>query len=246
MKLHFKHIIPVLTVLFFIFLPPNILYGQMFSIDDPEPQRQRVLGTTTVLGIGWEFAEFSYQGEGATAAERLDFNDSVIRMRLDSPGLDINLAFGGGWTGMDSNSYVNITGRLYNNFPVKRDPSMLIAIPIQLTTDLKQVRQNDTDAEFQQSSLVFGSGLSTAFRLGERFSLSLKATPNYGFSFSQGSLFGGSLFRFDGGSSLLIHNVFGDYALSLGYQYDYRSYRIEGDLNDYNFSSHSITIGIGF
>jgi hypothetical protein len=246
MNPYFKLFLSTLTVLaFFSFCSPQ-LHAQMFSIDDPEPQRERVLGTTTILGVGWEFANFTYQGEGATQAERLDFSDSILRFRLDSPGLDISLAFGGGMTGMDDNSYVNIAGRLYNNFPIKRETSMLIAIPLQLTTDLKQVRQNASDAEFQQSSLVLGSGLTSAFRIGERFSLNLRATPNYGFSFSQGSLFGGSLFRFDGSSVLLIHNVIGRYALSVGYNFDYRNYRIEGDLNDYDFSAHSITVGFGF
>ncbi len=246
MNLHLRFFSVFLASVCLFCLSVQELQAQMFSIDDPEPQRQRILGSTTVLGIGWEFGDFAYQGEGASEAERLDFNDSIVRLRLDSPGLDISLAFGGAMTGMNDNSYVNIAGRLYNNFPVKREQSLLIAIPIQLTTDLMQVRQNASDAEFQQSSLVFGSGLSSAFRLGERFSLSLKATPNYGFSFSQGSLFGGSLFRLDGNSALLIHNVFGQYALSIGYTFDYRNYRIEGDLNDYDFASHNITIGIGF
>jgi hypothetical protein len=246
MNPYFKLFLSTLTVLFFSFCSPQ-LHAQMFSIDDPEPQRERVLGTTTVLANRMGVCQTSpIRVREHTAAERLDFSDSILRFRLDSPGLDISLAFGGGMTGMDDNSYVNIAGRLYNNFPIKRETSMLIAIPLQLTTDLKQVRQNASDAEFQQSSLVLGSGLTSAFRIGERFSLNLRATPNYGFSFSQGSLFGGSLFRFDGSSVLLIHNVIGRYALSVGYNFDYRNYRIEGDLNDYDFSAHSITVGFGF
>lgn len=231
------------VLLFFIPLQTN---AQMFSIGDPDAKQDRPLGTRTIFGAAWEAGEFIYKGEGATDLQRLDFNDSMLRLFLESPGLDISVAFGGAITGMNENSAVNLNARLYNNFYLKREQNFVFAIPVQLTTDLLQVRRNETSAEFQQSSLVFGAGAFSAMRLGSRLSLNLKATPNYGFSFSQGSLFGGGLFRFDGNTFLLIHNIFGDSALSIGYKFDYRSYRIQGNLNDYDFTSHSITLGIAF
>ncbi len=230
------------TLLFF----PLSAFGQMFSIDDPQQRRERPLGSLTILTAGWELGDYSYRGTGEPGDQLLDFNDSIFRLQLDSPGLDISLAFGGAFTGMSDNSYLNVYGRLYNAFPLIRDSGMIIGLPIQITTDLKQVRRNDNDSEFQQSSLVVGTGLYAAMRLNQRLNLIVRATPNYGFSFSQGNLFGGSLFRTDAKTHLLINNVFGENALSIGYQFDYRAYRIEGDLNDYNFTSHLFTIGIGF
>lgn len=229
-----------------ILLLPSQVNAQMFSIGDPEQQTSRPLGSATVFGAAWDFADFSYQAEGAQDFQRLDYTESLIRFFLISPGLDISVAFGGSFTGMDEHSAVNINARLYNNLFIQRNPNFQLAIPIQLTTDLMQVRRNETSAEFQQSSLTFGTGAYTALRLGDRFSLNLKATPNYGFSFSQGSLFGGGLFRFDSGGYLMIDRLFGDTALSIGYNFDYRAYRIEGNLNDYDFTSHSITLGIAF
>ncbi len=238
-----------LSLFFFpiiVLLIPLHSHAQMFSIGDPEQRTVRPLGSSSIVGAAWEFADFSYQAEGAQEFQRLDYTSNLIRLFFNSPGLDISLAFGGSFTGMDEHSAININARLYNNFFISRNPNFQFAIPIQLTTDLMQVRRNETSAEFQQSSLVFGTGVYTAFRMGDRFSLTLKTTPNYGFSFSQGSLFGGGLFRFDAGTFLMINELFGSNSLTIGYNFDYRAYRIEGNLNDYDFTSHSITLGIGF
>lgn len=227
-------------------LLPSAVYAQMFSIGDDGPDRREGIEIFSMIGASWEMADFSYEGEGASAQERLDFSDNILRFRLDSQGLNISLGFGGALTGMDNTSYVNVSGRLYNSFRIKRSQSFMLLLPLQISSDLMQVRQNRSDAEFLQSSLALGTGISTIFKLGDRISFNIKGTPNYGFSFSQGSLFGGNLFRFDGKGLIFIDDVFGSNALSLGYHFDYRKYRIEGNLNDYDYTSHSVTIGYAF
>lgn len=235
------------TLLFTIYmLLPISAQAQMFSIEEDGPDQERGINLFTMIGASWEVADFSYAGQGATDMERLDFEDSILRFRFESQGLDLSLGFGGALTGMDNTSYVNVSGRLFNSFPLVRSESFLLLAPLQISSDLKQVRQNRSDAEFMQSSLTLGSGVSTIFTLGNRVSFNIKATPNYGFSFSQGSLFGGTLFRFDGKGLLFIDDFFGSNALSLGYHFDFRKYRIEGNLNDYDYTSHSITIGYAF
>lgn len=218
----------------------------MFSIGTDEPERREGLEIFSMIGASWEIADFAYAGEGATERERLDFNDSILRFRFESQGLDLSLGFGGSLTGMDNTSYVNVNGRLFNSFLLARSQSFLLLLPLQISSDLMQVRQNRSEAEFLQSSLSLGTGLSTIFKLGDRISFNVKGTPNYGFSFSQGSLFGGNLFRVDGKGLIFIDDVFGSNALSLGYHFDYRNYRIEGNLNDYDYTSHSITVGFAF
>lgn len=235
----------ILTGATFVFIPGS-LQAQMFSIDDDKPDRPQGINLFSMIGASWEPAVFEYTGDEASDLERLDFEASVFRFRFDSPGLNLSLAFGGSLTGMDDNSYLNLSGRLYNRFPLLRSQRFMLLVPLQISSDMKQVRKNQSDADFLQSSLVLGTGLSTLFNLGDSVSFNIKATPNYGFSFSQGSLFGGNLFRFDGKGLIYIHNVFGSNALTLGYYFDYRSYQIEGDLNDYDYTAHSITIGYAF
>lgn len=220
----------------------------MFSVDDSSPVRQQQLGTATTLSIGWEMGEFENKNSNLVDIEDYSFDDNILRLRLETPGLDIGMGLGGSITGMNNNSYLNILGRLHNNINVymSDERNFMFQIPIQITTDLKRVQRNNTESEFQLSSFIVGSGVRTVARLSERFDFSLKATPNYGFSFSQGNLFGGSLFRFDGSSQLLVRNVFGDRGLALGYHFDFRRYDVDGNRNDYDYTSHSISIGVTF
>lgn len=218
----------------------------MFSVEDSQPRQFRPLGFHTVFGASLEFGDFSYTGSGANENQRVDFNGAIFKFRFDTPGLDLNLGFGGSLTGMDNTSYASVMGRLHNDIFLGRRPSFLLALPVQITTDLKSVRRGNSDAEFQQSSFTFGTGISSAMRLSNKIDFSLRATPNYGFSFAQGNLFGGSLFRFDGKAQFVFNQLIGNDSFSLAYHFDYRSYNIDGNLNDYDYISHSITLGYAF
>jgi len=218
----------------------------MFSVDDDERPADRTTEPTNILSIGFSNATFDFTGENISDNDRLDFDDLLFEIQFNTQGLDLSTAFGGSLTGMDDQSYVNLSARIYNHFPLKRSQKFRVSLPIQLTTDLTQVSRDISNTDFRQSSLTFGSGIASTVRPAERISIQFKATPNYGFSFSQGSIFGGSLFRFDGIANLLIHNVFGNRSLALGYNFDFKNYDIDGDINDYEFTSHTLTIGIGF
>ena len=238
---------PVLILsLIVLVLFPTLIQAQMFSIDDDERPTARITEPTNILSIGFSPATFDFTGENITENNRLDFDDLLVNIQFRTQGLDLSTTFGGSLTGMDDQSYVNLSARIYNNFALKRGQKFRVGVPIQLTTDLTQVSRDVSSADFRQSSLVFGTGLASTIRPSNRISLQIKATPNYGFSFSQGSIFGGSLFRFDGLTNVLLHNVFGDRSLVIGYNFDFKSYDIDGDFNDYEFTAHTISIGIGF
>lgn len=218
----------------------------MFSVDDRERPAVLMTGPTSILSIGFSSATFDFTGENISENNRLDFDDLLFNIKFSTQGLDLSTAFGGSLTGMDDQSYVNLSARIYNNFPLKRSPKFRISLPIQLTTDLTQVSRDISNTDFRQSSLTVGSGIASLIRPSNRISIQLKATPNYGFSFSQGSVFGGSLFRLDGLANLMIHNVFGSRTLVIGYNFDFKNYDIDGDIADYEFTAHTVTLGIGF
>lgn len=234
----------VLTLLLLLF--PLCGFAQMFSVGESENRQASPLGNYSSVSAGLDFGQFDYQGSSATESERLDFDSPILRFRLETRGLDITMGLGGSLTGMENTSFLNIAGRIFNEFAIYRKQNILIGIPVQISTDLKSIQKNNSSSEFQQNSFLFGTGISSFFRLSDNLELSLRTTPNYGFSFSQGNLFGGSLFRWDGKSQLFIGSIFGENGLSIGYHFDYREYRIEGDLNDYNYTSHSVTIGYAF
>lgn len=243
MKIFFPFLVS--SVILLIIYPFNV-QAQMFSVNDSEESSERITEPTNIISIGLTPATFDFTGENVNENNRLDFNDLLFTLQFKTQGLDLSTSMGGSLTGMDNQSYVNLSARIYNHFPLKRSEKFRLSLPIQLTTDLTQVSRDISSADFRQSSLVFGSGLASTFRPADRISVQLKATPNYGFSFSQGSVFGGSLFRFDGIANILIHNVFGNRSLAIGYNFDFKNYDIDGDINDYEFTAHMFTIGIGF
>src|SRR6056297_480160 len=236
----------IISSIILLFSFPAVTQAQMFSVDDDDGPAAQMIEPTNILSIGFSPASFDFTGENISENDRLDFDDLLFKIQFNTQGLDLSTAFGGSLTGMDDQSYVNLSARIYNNFVLKRSQKFLVSLPIQLTTDLTQVSRDISSTDFRQSSLTFGSGVASTLRPAERISIQLKATPNYGFSFSQGSIFGGSLFRFDGVANLLIHNVFGNRSLAIGYNFDFKNYDIDGDINDYELTAHTFTIGIGF
>ncbi|MEX0661593.1 MAG: hypothetical protein WEA58_09195 [Balneolaceae bacterium] len=235
---------PILLILIIVF--PQIIYAQMFSVGDPEPRDTRSIGTYTLVGVSWEIAEMDFRGENLAPQDQANFSSNVLRLHLENPGLHISAGFGGAITGMNETSYVNINAMLFNDTALVRSPRFILSVPFQIITDLKRAQRNESSTEFQQSSLIFGTGISSRIRLADRVDFSTRITPNYGFSFSQGALFGGNLFRTNSKTRLYFNEVFGENSLSVGYDFDYRFYDIEGGENDYRYTSHALTVGIAF
>lgn len=247
--MHIIKIIPLKLfsiLLMLMIICPQISHAQMFSVGDPEPRETRSIGLYTFTGVSWEIAEMEFRGENLAAQDQANFSSNVLRLHLENPGLHVSAGFGGRITGMNETSYVNLNAMLFNDTAIIRSPRFILSVPFQIITDLKRAQRNESSTEFQQSSLIFGTGISSRIRLADRVDFSARITPNYGFSFSQGALFGGNLFRTNGKTRLFFNEIIGNNSLTVGYDFDYRNYDIEGGENDYRYTSHAITVGIAF
>ncbi|NBC27870.1 MAG: hypothetical protein GVY08_13485 [Bacteroidetes bacterium] len=239
-----KTTISILLTLLFL---PGQAVAQMFSVGNSDDRPDTRLRSYTTAGISWEFADFQFVGEDLPIADRADFEEPIIRLRFETPGLKISAGFGGSLTGMDERSYVNLNALLFNDFALYRSPRFIFAIPLQITTDLKSVTLEQSSNSFRQSSFVFGTGASMRYKISPRAGLVLRATPNLGFSFPQGALDdGGRLFTTTSSARFYFNEIIGSNSLVFGYDFDFRDYNIEGDRSDYEFLSHSFTIGIAF
>lgn len=218
----------------------------MFSVGEKEDRQPLRLQSYSTIGVGIEFADLSFTGSSLPVSEQAAFDGSILRFRFENPGLNISAGFGGSLTGLEDNSYVNINALLYNDFPLVRTQKFIFALPLQISTDLKSVQIERSNNNFQQSSFTIGTGASLRYQINRRVGVSLRATPNIGFSFSQGNLFGGRLFRGTTAARFYFNEVFGSAALVFGYDFDYRDYDIDGSQNDYDYLSHAITIGLAF
>jgi hypothetical protein len=220
--------------------------AQMFSIEPGEKVKTKSEENYTMLGLSLEWVDFSYRGAPQAQGGRADFTNPIVRIRFESPGIRLSTGFGGSLTGMEDVSFANINAQIENGVQLARGASASAIVPIQLITDLLAVRPSGQSYEFQQSSVIFGTGLRFQYRPSGGGLAEIETTGNYGFSFSQGSLFGGSLFRAIGGAKLYLPIFPNGRAIVFGYNADFRSYDIEGELNDYRYISHAFTIGYGF
>lgn len=222
--------------------------AQMFSVGEASSPQERIAFSYTSLSAGWEFADFTHTGNTSAVStnNRFDFQDGVFRVLFETPGLNMYLGLAGGLTGMDSHNYLNIGAQLYNNFNLTRSDRFWLYLPLQINTDLKRSEQDGADRSFQQSAFQVGTGLGMKSNLNDTFKFQMSLLPNYGFSFSQGNFFGGSIFSLNGKARLYIENIFPEKALTLGYDYNFRSYDIDGEIFDYDFSGHTFSLGITF
>lgn len=234
-----------LSTVLFCMIPAG-LQAQMFTVGGAEERQARHIGAYTTLGAGWEMGDFDFTGNDLPDQDRADFENSILRFRFETPGLHITAGLGGSITGMDERSYTNVNAKLFNYFPLVFSPEFMLSIPVQITTDLKSVQINQSNQSFQQNSLVVGTGFNIKYRIHRRLDFSGGVTPNIGFSFSQGALFGGRLFTTTADTRFYLNDLIGSNSLMIGYNLDYRDYEIEGDQNDYRYFSHSFSIGIAF
>lgn len=243
----------IFTLLLVIFLFSGVsqtAYAQMFSVDDDAPgafDRPSV-----AIFAGLEPIEFSYEGEdGTRGAGAYEFSGNLLRFRLESFGANIYLGFGGGATGLDEDAYFDAGIRYGYGLSLYRSQDFSLQLPLVLHSSFTSVSNDDVIVvdmpQFQQGTFEVGGGLSINAQIAPRFRLGIQAIPSYGFSFSTREQdASGSVAAMKGEGRLYFNRLFGNAGLSLGYDYNYRRFDIEGNPLDYSASAHSILIGITF
>ena len=237
--------LPILISLL-IFSHFDTLHAQMFTVTD-QTDRDRAQFFYRSLQIGWDIAEFTYTGDPEVAGQdRFDFRDPVLRLYFENPGIDMYLGIGGGITGMDDGSYINLGGLLYNNFILSRSDSYRLLLPLLINTDLTVANTDAASTQFRQTAFQIGSGLGSRLIFSDRTSARLQFTPAIGFSTAQGAFFGGTIYSLLGKARIHFDELFGSRGLLLGYDFRHSSYSIDVELFDYDYQGHSFSIGITF
>lgn len=229
---------------------PQMAHAQMFSVDDDSPEAFD--RPPVAIFAGLEPIEFDYKGEvGTSGAETYEFSGNLLRFRLESFGVNIYLGFGGSTTGLGEASYFDAGIRYGYGLSLYKSRAFSLQLPIVLHSSFTSVSNDDVVIvdvpQFQQGTLELASGLDVDVRLAPQFRLAIQAIPSYGFSFSTREQdASGSIAALKGEGRLYFDRLFGSAGLSLGYDYNFRRFDIEGNPLDYDASAHSILIGITF
>lgn len=234
----------VLTLILLSVLISRDVTAQMFSVDGN--QRQQTSIPSTYVRTGVSPTEFTYKGNltGAESPASLEFSNPSFYLALESPGLSLTLNVSNRITGADQINYLGIALELSDRFALIRSNRFIAGIPIQLNTSLTNINQDTVEDNFNQGSFGVSSGGFFRSKLGEKVLVSGVFTPGYSFTSTNAGFVGGSVFSLEGGAQINFLNLIGGRALSLGYNYTFRSFDVDQELYDFDLSSHTISLGI--
>ncbi|MEL7833242.1 hypothetical protein [Fodinibius sp. Rm-B-1B1-1] len=240
-----------LIVLFLVFGQSNVLQAQMFSVGERGP---RYSGPPSEVYIGLESMEATYKGgsnpsQGVPGA--FEYSGPVVKLGYNTEGLDLYLATGGQVTGVEEASYFHTGGNFDFGINLYRSPKFRLQVPLRLSSRYTNIASNETFSiqsvnRFQFGMVSGGVGVSGEWRPTKKIRARLGALPGYGFSFATGGFFGGAIGVVDAFGKLYVDRLYNDLGVSIGYNYDFRSYDIEDDIYDYDLRGHSIEIGVTF
>lgn len=239
----------LLTVTMFLLVTgsTNVVMAQMFSVGDPEPTIET---PNTAVSVGIEPAEFEYTGSQEISGNgQFAFSGPLLRLRVESQGLDLFMASGGKLTGIDDVSYFDAGIKAAYLLPLYSKEKISVLLPIQLMSSLTTVTEQESlgnEPNFRQGSFVAGAGIRLLVRPVPQFRIEAAALPSYGFAFATGGTFGGSQAATELKFRLSRDRLFNDIGLSVGYDYNIRKFEIDGEQFDYDFTAHSILLGITF
>lgn len=238
-KIHSIYLIVILILL--IPLKGN---GQMFSVDDDYQQQTNPFAPYLRVGIVPTDLEFTGDASSLINYTPLSFSGTVAQLGFESGGFNLDLQLGNDFSGLNDKRLFSLALKFSNPFYFIRQPNFGLGVPLQLGTKLTSVRSESSNTEFAQTNLHAGAGAAAILFFPEKFSASFNVLPSFGFSTASGGLIGGNVFSWNGKVRLNFFNVIFGRNISLGYDFIYDSYDIDGDEYDYDLTGHSITLGI--
>ena len=78
----------------------------------------------------------------------------------------------------------------------------------------------------------------------QKFNITTQFIPSIGFSTSSGGFLGGRILSLTGNARVNFYDLLFGKNISLGYDYIFDSYDIDGEQYDYDLSGHLITLGV--
>lgn len=215
----------------------------MFSVGAPGRQAQ---ASSSYLRLGAAPLSFDFQGNRLenSSSNFLELDYTAFYIAFETPGVIINLMLANQLTGLDEQSLFDLGFTLTNRFTILRGSAVQAGLPIQLYSSVTAVNSDRSNENFNQANFAVGAGGFLNFRFSNKLIFSNEFVPGYGFSNSSGGFIGGSMYYLRGKSRLNFINLLGARSLSIGYDFNFRSFDIEDEIYDFDFTSHLITLGI--
>jgi len=224
-------------------------YGQMFSVESRGIQDRGIPQRKAFIGISTATFNFTGNENNRNIADRFNFDAQLINLRYEINTVGMYLNFGNDLTGIDSVSYFNFGLDFFQPLTITNTEKLQLTSPVHFNGSFTTVgNRNVTEGvgQFQQSSLETGIGMILSYRFTPVLRVTAQAVPNIGFTFSAGNTFFGATYGGTSGARLYFDGLFGDTGLSLGYLFQFRRFKVDEDLFDYDLTSNSFSVGLTF
>ncbi|MEX0721124.1 MAG: hypothetical protein WD059_10680 [Balneolaceae bacterium] len=241
-------------LIFLIFSLPIAVHAQMFSVDDDESIISDPFAPYLRAGI--KMVDFTYTGNpDSPRAGNLNMSGIAAHLSFETGGFTLGASVANKLTGEKEQNYFDLELKFANPFLLIKSPNFIAGIPLQLSSKTMSVKSDNSSNEFTQTSLSAGLGVIAQAHFPQKLGAIVQFIPNYGFSSIPGGFMGGSVFTLNGKARLNFYNLIFNKNLSLGYNYTFNSFNYNYNLEnsdivdgqyDYDFTGHSLTIGISF
>ena len=236
-------VITKISLFLFLSVLPLWSSAQMFSVGNESERRANPFAPYIRAGV--IPIDFSFTGNPAALTNSsLAFSGSVAHLSFENGGFNLGVSLGNDFSGLDDRKYFDLSLNFTNPFYIIRRPNFGAGIPLQLGTKITNVRSDNVNDEFSQTNLSAGAGAIAQFIASDKLGVTLQFVPSIGFSTASGGFIGGNVFSLKGKARINFYNLIFGRNISLGYNYIYDSYNIDGEEYDYDLTGHVLTLGI--
>ena len=228
--------------LILLLVVPNTLYAQMFSISE---RKEKENMSNNYIRIGTVITDFKYVGDLNEAdQELLEVKKPILGVSVKAGVLTTEVAYGNSLLGIKDGKFINVNLMVKQDLTIVRKRKLKFGFPIELNGGMTSSSNDFSSNSFNQNYYSAGSGIFINISPKMKIDIKNHLIFGYGLSNNRSGFFGGSINYIKGGARIDFINIMYERNLSLEYNYIFRSFDVDGEVYDYKYKGHSITIGI--
>jgi hypothetical protein len=229
-----------------LFVAPQHVSAQMFT--ESLDSNSRTFLDDVTLSTGLTFAHFEHTGDLNQGEANFGFDHPMYTLEAQLPSIKLGFKIANGLVGLEDPAARSIYAELGRRLRLAGEgPSFQLLAPVAIRTEFMKVSLDKSPSIFSQSSFQARGGFDIVARsAGSGLSFLIGGGGAFGFSNSQGSIFGGTFQGLYAHSEIRANPKALDAGLFIRITAETSSYEIDGELYDYDLSGWGAMIGVSF
>ncbi len=235
-----------LLLMCILFIAPQGVSAQMFT-ESLDSSPRTFLNNVTV-STGLTFVHFESSSNLTQGETDFGFEHPMYTLEAQLPSIKLGFRLANGLVGLDNPAARSIYAELGRRLRIAGEgPSFQLVAPVAIRTEFMKVSLDKSPSIFSQSSFQARGGLDVVARSGGNgLSFLMGGGGAFGFSNSQGSIFGGTFQGLYAHGELRARPKALNAGLFIRLTAETSSYEIDGELYDYDLSGWGAMVGVSF